>query len=123
MLADALTSVLAIIALLAGRYMGWVWLDPLMGIVGAIVIARWSWSLMRDTAAVLLDTTDTAIEAEVREFVEGPGDARITDLHIWRVGPGAHAAIVSVTGSADADAIRERLVPVHELAHVTVETR
>ena len=53
--------------------MGWVWLDPLMGIVGAIVIARWSWSLMRDTAAVLLDTTDTAIEAEVREFVEGPG--------------------------------------------------
>ena len=67
MLADALTSVLAIIALLAGRYMGWVWLDPLMGIVGAIVIARWSCSLMRDTAAVLLDTTDTAIEAEVRE--------------------------------------------------------
>lgn len=122
-LADALTSVLAIIALLAGRYMGWVWLDPLMGIVGAIVIARWSWSLMRDTAAVLLDTTDTAIEAEVREFVEGPGDARITDLHVWRIGPDAHSAIVSVTGAVDVATVRDRLRPVHELGHLTVECR
>jgi len=118
-----LTSVLAIIALLAGRYMGWVWLDPLMGIVGAIVIARWSWSLMRDTAAVLLDTTDTAIEAEVREFVEGPGDARITDLHVWRIGPDAHSAIVSVTGAVDVATVRDRLRPVHELGHLTVECR
>ena len=122
-LADAATSVLAIIALLAGRYMGWVWLDPLMGIVGAIVIARWSWSLMRDTAAVLLDTTDTAIEAEVREFVEGPGDARITDLHVWRIGPDAHSAIVSVTGAVDVATVRDRLRPVHELGHLTVECR
>jgi cation diffusion facilitator family transporter len=122
-LADALTSVLAIIALVAGRYLGWVWLDPVMGIVGAIVIARWSWSLMRDTAAVLLDTTDQAIEAEVRECVEGPGDARITDLHVWRVGPEAHAAIVSVTGGVDGDTIRTRLRPVHELGHLTVECR
>lgn len=122
-MADALTSVLAIVALLAGRYLGWLWLDPAMGVVGAVMIALWARSLVRDTAAVLLDTTDPHLEAEVREQVEGPGDARITDLHIWRVGPGAHAAIVSVTGSADADAIRERLVPVHELAHVTVETR
>ncbi|MDJ0390632.1 CDF family Co(II)/Ni(II) efflux transporter DmeF [Roseomonas sp. E05] len=124
-LADALTSVLAIAALLAGRYLDWVWLDPAMGAVGAIVIARWSWSLMRDTAAVLLDTSDAALEAEVREQVEGPGDVRITDLHIWRVGPEAHAAIVSVSG-ADAtatEAIRARLRPVHELAHVTVECR
>ncbi len=122
-LADALTSVLAIVALIAGRYLGWVWLDPVMGIVGAIVIARWSWSLMRDTAAVLLDTTDQAIEAEVRECVEGPGDARITDLHVWRVGPEAHAAIVSVTGGVDSDTIRTRLKPVHELGHLTVECR
>lgn len=120
-LADALTSVLAIVALVAGRYLGWVWLDPLMGIVGAIVIARWSWSLVRDTAAVLLDTTDTAIEAEVREFVEGPGDARITDLHVWRIGPEAHAAIVSVTGGVDGETVRKRLRPVHELGHLTVE--
>ena len=122
-LADALTSVLAIMALLAGRYLGWIWLDPAMGIVGALVIARWSWSLMRDTGAVLLDTSDPHLEAEVREAVEGAGDARITDLHIWRVGPGAHAAIVSVTGAADAEAVRRRLGAVHELAHVTVEAR
>ena len=122
-LADALTSVLAIIALVAGRYLGWVWLDPAMGIVGGIVIAIWAWNLLRDTAAVLLDTSDPHLEAEVREQVEGPGDARITDLHIWRIGPGAHAAIVSVAGTADREAIRERLVPVHELAHVTIETR
>jgi len=121
--ADALTSVLAIVALVAGRYLGWVWLDPVMGIVGGIVIAVWAWNLLRDTAAVLLDTSDPHLEAEVREQVEGPGDARITDLHIWRIGPGAHAAIVSVAGTADRAAIRERLVPVHELAHVTIETR
>jgi cation diffusion facilitator family transporter len=122
-LADALTSVLAIVALLAGRYLGWIWLDPVMGIVGGLVIAVWAWNLMRDTAAVLLDTSDPHLEAEVREQVEGPGDARITDLHIWRIGPGVHAAIVSVAGTVDRETIRERLVPVHELAHVTIETR
>ncbi|MBW9064869.1 CDF family Co(II)/Ni(II) efflux transporter DmeF [Rhizobium herbae] len=122
-IADALTSVLAIAALLSGRYLGWVWLDPVMGLVGAIVIATWSWSLIRQTAAVLLDTTDTHLEAEVRAHVEGKGDARITDLHIWRVGPGAHAAIVSVTGAVSGETVRSRLAPVHELAHLTVETR
>ena len=66
-LADALTSVLAIVALLAGRYLGWIWLDPLMGIVGAIVIARWSWTLVRDTSAVLLDSADPQLIEEVRE--------------------------------------------------------
>lgn len=121
-LADALTSVLAIGALLAGRYLNWVWLDPAMGIVGAVVIARWSWTLMRDTAAVLLDAADPELEREVREHVE-KGDARITDLHVWRVGPEAHAAIISVTGGVDSEEIRSRLRPVHELAHVTVETR
>ncbi|WP_295134856.1 CDF family Co(II)/Ni(II) efflux transporter DmeF [uncultured Reyranella sp.] len=121
--ADALTSVLAIVALVAGRYLGWVWLDPVMGIVGGVVIAVWAWNLLRDTSAVLLDTSDPHLEAEVREQVEGPGDARITDLHIWQIGPGAHAAIVSVAGTAGREAIRERLVPVHELAHVTIETR
>ncbi|NVZ71697.1 CDF family Co(II)/Ni(II) efflux transporter DmeF [Pseudomonas costantinii] len=122
-IADALTSVLAIAALLAGRYLGWVWLDPLMGIVGAIVIARWSWSLMGATAGVLLDQTDEHVAAEIRERVEQPGDATITDLHVWRVGPDAHAAIVSVVGGAttDANSIRERLKPVHEVSHLTVE--
>lgn len=120
-IADALTSVLAIIALLGGRYFGWVWLDPMMGIVGAVVIARWSWSLVRDTSAVLLDTADDHLIEEMRACVEGPGDARIADLHVWRIGPTAHAGIVSVSGAPDANAIRERLRPVHELAHLTVE--
>ena len=122
-LADALTSVLAISALLAGRYLGWVWLDPVMGIVGAVVIARWSWSLMRDTAAILLDRTDAHVADEVRELVEAEGDARIADLHVWRVGPEAHAAIVSVAGRVNAETVRARLRPVHELAHLTVECR
>lgn len=120
-LADALTSVLAIIALLAGRYLGWIWLDPVMGIVGAIVIARWSWTLMRDTSAVLLDTAEPHLIEEVRDCVEGPGDAKIADLHIWRIGPQTHAAIVSVAGSLNAESVRERLKPVHELGHLTVE--
>ncbi|MBB4630465.1 CDF family Co(II)/Ni(II) efflux transporter DmeF [Sphingosinicella soli] len=119
-LADALTSVLAIVALLAGRYAGWVWLDPAMGIVGAIVIARWSWSLMRDTSAVLLDTADPQLVVEIRDCVESLGDARIRDLHVWQIGPGVHAAIVSVSGISPETA-RERLRPVHELAHLTVE--
>jgi len=123
-LADALTSILAIAALLAGRYLGWVWMDPMMGIVGAIVIARWSLTLMRDTAAVLLDRTDPHVAAAIRARVEGPGDARIADLHVWRVGPEAHAAIVSVVGAAvTGETIRERLAPVPELAHLTVECR
>ena len=120
-LADALTSVLAIIALVSGSYLGWIWLDPMMGIVGAIVIARWSWTLIRDTSSVLLDTADAHLIEEVRECVEGQGGAKITDLHIWRVGPQAHAAIVCVESDLNQNAIRERLQPVHELAHLTVE--
>ncbi|WP_449433548.1 CDF family Co(II)/Ni(II) efflux transporter DmeF [Pseudomonas putida] len=124
-LADALTSLLAIVALLAGRYLGWVWLDPVIGIVGAIVIARWAWSLMGVTAGVLLDQTDAHVAEEIRELVEQPGDATITDLHVWRVGPQACAAIVSVLGDTrvNADGIRERLKPVHEVSHLTVEFR
>ncbi|OJY71057.1 MAG: cation transporter [Sphingobium sp. 66-54] len=121
-LADALTSVLAIAALLGGRYLGWVWLDPVMGLVGATVISIWSWSLMRATAAVLLDASDPALEAEIRQQIEGPGDARITDLHVWRIGPGAHAAIVSAVGT-DHASIRQRLLPVHEIEHLTIEVR
>lgn len=124
-LADALTSVLAICALLAGRYLGWIWLDPVMGIVGAVVISRWSWTLMRDTASVLLDATDEHVADEVRELLAGSDGARITDLHVWRVGPEAHAGIVSVAPGPGIDQhmIRQRLRPVHEIAHLTVEIR
>lgn len=121
-LADALTSVLAIAALLAGRYLGWIWMDPVMGIVGGVVIARWSWTLMRDTASILLDRTDDHVAEEVRELIE-IGDAQITDLHVWKVGPEAHAAIVAVAAGSGLNAsdIRRRLAPVHELQHLTVE--
>jgi cation diffusion facilitator family transporter len=124
-LADALTSVLAITALLAGRYLGWIWLDPIMGIVGGLVIGRWSWVLLRDTAAVLLDRTNEHVAEEVREIVEAAGDAKIADLHVWRVGPEAHAAIVSIVAQpgTDSETIRARLSPVHELTHLTVECR
>jgi len=117
--------VLAIAALLAGRFLGWTWMDPAIGIVGAIVIARWSWSLMRDTSAILLDATDLDVADEVRQMVEAPGDAKIADLHVWRVGPEAHAAIVSVVAGAGvtSDVVRERLRPVHEIRHLTVECR
>ncbi|WP_332818272.1 CDF family Co(II)/Ni(II) efflux transporter DmeF [Sphingopyxis sp.] len=120
--ADALTSVLAIAALLGGRYLGWVWLDPAMGVVGAVVIAVWAWSLLRDTGAVLLDATDAALETEIRKLVEEPGDAKIIDLHVWRVGPAAHSAIISVVG-ATREAICQRVKPVHGIEHLTVEIR
>ncbi|TCK28106.1 cation diffusion facilitator family transporter [Ancylobacter aquaticus] len=124
-LADALTSVLAIVALIAGGLLGWVWLDPVMGIVGGLVIARWAWSLMRDTSSVLLDQTDIQLAGEVTQVVEGPGDVRIADLHVWRIGPDSHAAIISVVApfGLTCDAIRARLAPVHELKHITVECR
>ncbi|WP_017903956.1 CDF family Co(II)/Ni(II) efflux transporter DmeF [Pseudomonas asplenii] len=124
-LADAVTSVLAIVALLAGKYLGWVWLDPLMGIVGAAVIARWAWTLMQDTAAVLLDRTDEHVAEQIRERLGQSGRLRITDLHVWRVGPEARAAIVSVQGSPElsAEDVREALKPVHEVTHLTVEYR
>ncbi len=126
-LADALTSVLAIIALIAGRTLGWVWLDPVMGIVGAVVIASWSWSLLRDTGAVLLDRSNPDLEAALRERVlrpprEGHPTVHLTDLHVWRVGPGALAAIVSVSGDVEAAEIRRRLEGMHGLVHLTVET-
>jgi cation diffusion facilitator family transporter len=125
-LADALTSVLAIVALLAGRAYGWLWLDPLMGIVGAAVIARWSWGLIRDAGAVLLDVIpeDEDLPDEIREALEQDGD-RITDLHVWQVGPGHHAAIVSVATPAPKapSDYKDRLAHLHELSHVTVEVQ
>lgn len=122
-LADALTSVLAIVALLAGQHLGWVWMDPLMGIIGAIVIARWSWGLIRTTAAVLLDTTDDHVSGEVRELVAEIEGVRLTDLHVWRIGPQAHAAIVEVEGGISPEVLRKRLHSVHEIAHLTVAVR
>lgn len=122
-LADALTSVLAIVALAAGRFLGWVWLDPAIAIVASLVIARWSWTLMRQTAAVLLDTADRDLLEQMKSAIEQGGDCTVTDLHLWRIGPGAHAAIVSASGTVSTSEIRRRLAVIGGLAHVTVEIR
>ena len=123
-LADALTSVLAIVALIAGSLYGWIWLDPLMGIVGALVIAKWSWGLMRDTGATMLDYRGHSdpLEMKIREVISAEGD-RITDLHVWQLGPGHHAAIVAlVTEDRREPAVyRDRLIEAAGLSHVTVE--
>ena len=123
-LADALTSVLAIIALIAGSIYGSIWLDPLMGIVGALVIARWSWGLMRDTGATMLDYRQAGdpVSAKIRSLVEQAGD-KITDLHVWQLGPGHHAAIIAVSTQSEktpAD-YRESLAKTTGLSHITVE--
>lgn len=123
-LADALTSVLAIAALLAGRTFGWTWMDPVMGIVGGAVIARWSWSLLADTARVLLDgeVSDERRLAIVRA-VELDQQARVADLHVWRVGPRHLAAIVSVISESPREPghYRAALKAFEDLAHVTIE--
>lgn len=122
-LADALTSLLAIAALLAGRYLGLRWMDPAMGIVGAIVIARWSWSLMRDTAAILLDETDAELAAALRERIDAMAGLRLADLHVWRVGPQARAAIVEVEGRVNEAELRGRLADLESIAHLTIAIR
>ncbi|NDV89075.1 CDF family Co(II)/Ni(II) efflux transporter DmeF [Aurantimonas aggregata] len=123
-LADALTSVLAIAALGLGSFYGWIWLDPAMGIVGALVIARWSWGLVRDAGAVLLDYVPEGedLPDEIREAIEADGD-RITDLHVWQVGPGHHAAIVSIATARPRplETYRAKLAHIHDLSHLSVE--
>jgi cation diffusion facilitator family transporter len=96
-LADALTSVLAIIALYSGKYYGWNWLDPVMGIVGALIITKWSLSLMKETSPVLLDESIALKhKTAIKDIIESDADNRIADLHVWRVGPDHFAAIISV---------------------------
>ncbi|WP_267549752.1 CDF family Co(II)/Ni(II) efflux transporter DmeF [Rhizobium rhizogenes] len=123
-IADAMTSVLAIAALLLGSRFGWTFLDPLMGIIGGLVILQWSWSLLRASGAILLDFIPVGedLPDEIREAIE-TGEDRITDLHVWQVGPGHHAAIVAVATpmSRDPAFYKARLADIHELSHVTVE--
>ncbi|KGM33465.1 CDF family Co(II)/Ni(II) efflux transporter DmeF [Inquilinus limosus] len=122
-LADAVTSVGAILGLLAGRFYGWAWMDAVMGIVGGIMIARWSWGLLRDSGAVLLDTVpDPGLAESIRGRLETGGD-RIADLHLWRVGPGHAAAIVSLVSDRPLPPAqyKARLGGLSGLSHVTVE--
>jgi cation diffusion facilitator family transporter len=99
-LADALTSVLAIVALLAAKYFGYTWMDPLMGIVGAVLVARWSVGLLRETSAVLLDrSASEAVRDEIRASLEAVDGNRVTDLHVWCIGLNLYAVIIGVVTS------------------------
>lgn len=122
-IADAMTSVLAIVALLAGRFYGWVWMDPIMGVVGALVIAHWSFRLLRASGAVLVDVVvDKRMAEQVRQKLE-LGSDRVTDLHLWRVGPGHAALIASLVSDQpqSPDAYKARLESIEGLSHVTIE--
>jgi cation diffusion facilitator family transporter len=122
-MADAAVSMLVIVGLLLARSFGWLWMDPLVGIVGAAVIASWSYGLIRDTAAILLDTNpDQRMASSLRQAVESEGD-QLADLHLWRLGPGHLEAIISVMTSQgrDADYYRARLARFRSLSHLTVE--
>ena len=122
-IADAVVSVLAITGLVLARNFGWLWMDPLAGIVGALVIANWSYGLLRDTGGILLDMSpDPAMAVKLRETIESGGD-RLIDLHLWRLGPGHLGAVLSVvTGAArDPAFYRAQLSRFKALSHVTVE--
>ena len=126
-LADAFTSVTAIIALLAGKFFGWSGLDPVMGLVGSVVISVWAYGLLRDTGGILLDRTPESSDLpdEIRRAVESDGDSLITDLHIWQIASGQFAAIVSIVAHEpkSSDTYRALFREHQELAHVTVEVQ
>jgi cation diffusion facilitator family transporter len=124
-LADAAVSVLVISGLLLARAFGWLWMDPLAGLIGAAVIANWSVALIRDTGGILLDRMpDRRIAESIRTTVESEGD-RVTDLHLWRLGPGHLGAIVSIVTDTAREAAhyRKRLARFADLSHVTVEVQ
>lgn len=126
-IADAATSVMAIAALVGGKYFGWVWLDPVMGIVGACLVARWAWGLLKQSGKVLLDAEmDSPMVEEIREVVaEHFPEVAISDLHTWRVGRGKYACILALVSHSDVppEDVRSALAIHEELAHVTVEVQ
>jgi cation diffusion facilitator family transporter len=122
-LADAATSILAILALVTAMFLQWVWADPAVGIVGSLVIASWAYGLIRDSGAVLLDVSaDKTIETVIRDRLETKGD-RVTDLHLWQVGPGHRAAVISIVSDNPLPpaTYKRRLGGLRGLSHVTVE--
>jgi cation diffusion facilitator family transporter len=126
-LADAFTSVLAILALTGGKFFGWAWLDPVVGIVGSGVVFSWAYSLLRDTSGILLDRTPPSsdLPEQICRAVESDGDSLVTDLHVWQVGIGKFAAMISVVAHQpkSSDSYRELLRQHDELVHVTIETQ
>jgi cation diffusion facilitator family transporter len=126
-LADAFTTLLAIGALTSGKFLGWAWLDPVVGLVGSGVVFSWAYGLLRDTSGILLDRTPVTsdLPEEIRRTVESDEDSIVTDLHVWQVGAGKFAAIVSIVSHEPktSDWYRELLREHEELVHVTIETR
>ena len=123
-LADALTSVLAIAALLAGRFLGWAWMDAVMGIVGSLLIGKWALGLLRDTSHILLDGRPGPELAErIRACIETGSDSRISDMHVWKIGENAAAAIISLVTHypQPVEHYRRQLSNIEELKHVTIE--
>jgi cation diffusion facilitator family transporter len=122
--ADAMTSVFALIALIGAKYFAYNWLDPAMGIVGAALISRWAYFLLKDSSSILLDhEKESPLTQEIREHIESDGDTKISDLHLWKVGDNKYACILSLVASTkySINDYKNRLMSVHELAHVTIE--
>jgi cation diffusion facilitator family transporter len=122
--ADALTSGFAIVALIGAKYFTYNWLDPLMGIVGAFLIARWAILLSRDSASILLDhEKESPLSLKIKEHIESDGDARISDLHLLKVADDKYACIISIVTDQkySVEEYKRRLSNVHELAHITIE--
>ena len=123
-LADALTSVLAIIALFSGKYFGLNWMDPIMGIVGALVISRWSWGLLMDTSSILLDQSMEHTDIiKIKKILETDSDNRVSDVHIWKVGPDHYAAIISIVTHypKPPEHYKFLLKDLKQLDHITIE--
>jgi cation diffusion facilitator family transporter len=126
-LADAFTSSLAIVALTSGKFFGWAWLDPVVGLIGSGVVFSWAYNLLRDTSGILLDRTPATsdLPGEIRRAVESDGDSLVTDLHVWQVGAGKFAAVVSIVGHEPktSEDYRDLLREHGELVHLTIETQ
>lgn len=123
-LADALTSMLAIVALAGGKWYGWGWLDPAVGLLGALIIVRWAWRLMHSTAEVLLDAEDTdALEAEVKKRIEAEHGNHVVAIHVWRTDPRAFACMISIRSSLARTPAHYKalLTGVTGIGHLTVE--
>ena len=123
-LADALTSVLAIVALLFGSLFGWWALDPGMGIVGALVITRWAWGLLKESSAILLDAgVKREVREEIKDLVEADADNRVTDIHVWKVGPHHLAALLTLVTHypRSSGEYKKLLAGFDQLKHITIE--
>jgi cation diffusion facilitator family transporter len=123
-LADALTSLLAIVALLTGKAFGWVWMDPCMGIVGAVIITKWAYGLLIDTGRILLDRdVDPRFVSEIVQRIETDSDNRVSDIHVWRVGVGSLSVILSIVTHhpQPPEHYKQLIGDLDEVAHVTVE--